>query len=228
MYFKDNGLKLKGFEEDKGIIEAYIVSFDNIDSDGDVIRKGAYSKSIRERGPKGANQIKHFKNHDLRQTPGTVKDLYEDSKGVVMVAQLAIKTEGVYETSIGRDTYAEYKNGQITEHSHGLDIILSEKTKDGFNEIIEAKLWEGSSLTAWGANSNTPVISMKGDSLLQYIHEIETRLKAGTLSDTVLNKLADLRDSMQIHLKEPGDHSFEPDQDGSKLLNILTRRFNQN
>jgi uncharacterized protein len=108
-------------------------------------------------------------------------------------------------TQLGRDTYEEYKAGAITEHSFGFDIIArDEKDK---RVIAEAKLWEVSSLSHWGANEQTPVIDIKSrESLLS---ELDTLLKLqkGNFTDEYLKKLEDKIESILKHLKsltEPG------------------------
>ena len=55
-----------------------------------------------------------------------------------------------------------YSEGIITEHSQGF-VTMKERFNDmeGFNEIQEVQLWEVSTLTGWGANSNTPVLGIK-------------------------------------------------------------------
>lgn len=59
-----NGMALKGFsakdaavvDESKRIIEVKFASFGNVDSDGDLLVKGCFAKSIQERGPGGCHQ----------------------------------------------------------------------------------------------------------------------------------------------------------------------------
>lgn len=199
---KDVDLSVKGIESKKGIVEAYIAAFDNVDSDGDVIRKGAYLKTIKERGPSGENRVKHLKNHDTRQAPGRVLELYEDSKGLVMVSQLSKST-------LGRDTLIEYEEGIITEHSHGLEAVQANKIDGGTVEITEIKLWEGSTLTAWGANPMTPTIGVK--SFEDIFKDMERLLRKGRFSDEYFERLIKFIENH--HSLEPQQHSKEPEAD---------------
>jgi hypothetical protein len=56
--------------------------------------------------------------------------------------------------------------------------MKEQKGKDG-NELLEVKLWEWSSLTAWGANQYTPIVSLtKGLTQEEQTDKISTRIKA--------------------------------------------------
>lgn len=207
---KDVGLDIKGIESTKGVVEVYIAAFNNEDSDGDVIRPGSYLKTIKERGPSGQNRVKHLKNHDTRLAPGRVMELYEDSKGLVMVSQLSKST-------LGRDTLIEYEEGIITEHSHGLEAIQSNKMEGGLREITEVKLWEGSTLTAWGANPMTPTIGIK--SAEDILTELERLFKDGKFTDEYFKRLERFYNDVKTHHStEPQPHSGEPDAVSAKSI----------
>ena len=101
--------------DEKGIVTFYFNAFDNVDSDNDMSRKGAFIKTMSDQ--KG--RVKHFKNHNIYQTPGVIKELGEDSRGAWARSAL------IMSTTLGRETYEEYKAGAITEHSFGYDVIKS-------------------------------------------------------------------------------------------------------
>lgn len=164
---KDSSLicGIKDIDGKKGIVSGYFAAFDNVDSDGDVIRKGAFTKTIIENGP-GSTQprIKHLQNHRTDQPLGKITSLSEDTKGLVYESQVGTHT-------LGSDFVKMVESGLITEHSIGYRTIKRNQLQDyegymknpgkGWYELTELKLWEGSSLTAWGANSNTPLTGMK-------------------------------------------------------------------
>ena len=50
--------------------------------------------------------------------------------------------------------------------------------KAGWFEITEVKLWEGSSLTGWGANENTPITGMKSADINQQLDRMLKRCNA--------------------------------------------------
>lgn len=167
--FKSCGLELKDVDTTKGIVSFYFSAFGNKDSDGDIMEKGAFKKTISE----NASRIKHFKNHDPHIAVGKILELHEDEKGAFAVSQMSKST-------IGKDTLIEYQEGIITEHSHGFQTIRdSYSNEKEANIISEVRLWEVSSLTAWGANSNTPTTGIKNikdiDKLFKSLEQILTK-----------------------------------------------------
>ena len=62
------------FDEKNGIVKGYGSYFDNKDSDQDIIRKGAYQKTIQENG----SRVKYLYQHDMMQPIGKMDELYED------------------------------------------------------------------------------------------------------------------------------------------------------
>lgn len=149
----------------QGLVTGYFSKFNNVDSDGDIIRPGAFTKTIRENGPQSSlPRIKHLMNHDPSLPLGVLKSLTEDSYGLLYESQIG-SHEG------GEDFIKMVESGLITEHSIGFKIIKRNQIQSyenylknpsaGQYEITEIKLFEGSSLTAWGANPLTPITSLK-------------------------------------------------------------------
>lgn len=159
---KTVSIKVTDLDEGSRQVKGYFSSFDTLDSDRDVIRKGAFSKSINERGPQssGNRKIAHLRNHDWEQQIGRLDELGEDSKGLYFVSTLG-------RSSKGEDAFRDYQDGILIEHSIGFNYIPSKMQEvkesplheQGHWEINEVKLWEGSGVT-FGANSLTPVIDV--------------------------------------------------------------------
>jgi hypothetical protein len=84
---------------------------------------------------------------------GKILELKEDAKGLYYESQVGTH-------NLGRDFLKMVESGLITEHSIGFKVIKEDKKSDA-NYMTELKLWEGSSLTAWGANSETPITGLK-------------------------------------------------------------------
>jgi uncharacterized protein len=157
---------IKDVDGKKGVVSGYFASFDNVDSDGDIIKKGAFAKSIMEWGP-GSSQprIKHLQNHNVSQPLGKLTNLSEDTKGLLYDSQIGSHT-------LGQDFIKMVDSGLITEHSIGYQTMKQNQIQDyadymknpaaGMYELTDLKLWEGSSLTAWGSNQRTPLTSLKG------------------------------------------------------------------
>lgn len=156
-----------------GIVTGYFSRFNNVDSDGDIIRPGAFTKTIKEQGPESSlPRIKHLLNHDPSQPLGKLTKLYEDGTGLAYESQV-----GSHE--LGEDFIKMIESGLITEHSIGFKIVKRNQIQSYENylknpqlgqfEITEVKLFEGSSLTAWGANPLTPITSLKSETEIEKI-----------------------------------------------------------
>lgn len=183
---------VKDVDAKQGIIKAYFAVFGNVDSDNDIIEPGAFAKSIRERGPQGTNRIKHLKFHDTRLAPGVPTELGEDEFGGWFISQLAKNSQGEFST-LAKDTLIEYEAGVITEHSHGFEVLQHDIDEAGINHIKESRLWEVSTLAAWGANSQTSTQFIKSlkseEEFIKALNGITDRMKIGAFSDNYFEKL---------------------------------------
>ncbi len=161
-----NNAIIQDLDTKKGIVTGYFSSFDSIDADGDIIRKGAYTKTIAE----NFSRIKHLYNHNTTQPLGVLKTLVEDSKGLYYESKIGTH-------SLGVDFIKMVESGLITEHSVGFQTVKRQKQKD-YTEIKEVKLYEGSSLSFLGANGNTPILGVKSFNNVSEIETIIERSKA--------------------------------------------------
>ena len=181
----------------QGIVTGYFSKFNNVDGDGDIIRPGAFAKTIKEQGPQSSlPRIKHLLNHDPSQPLGVLKSLTEDAYGLAYESQI-----GSHE--LGEDFIKMVESGLITEHSIGFKIIKRNQIQSyenyvknpagGQYEITEVKLYEGSSLTAWGANPLTPITSLKSmndlDLLVAKHEAIEKFCRNSSATDDTIQML---------------------------------------
>ena len=161
-------------DEKNGIVKGYGSYFDNMDSDKDIIRKGAYLKTIQENG----QRVKYLYQHDMMQPIGKMKELYEDDKGLVFVAE-------VPKTSLGNDVMELMKAGGITENSVGI-LPIRKENKEGYREINEVKLYEISAVTL-AANDQAKILDVKGSKNLESLYKrydnIAKLLRKGEISD---------------------------------------------
>ena len=130
----------------------------NVDLDNDIIVAEAFTKTIKERGPKGKNMIWSLVDHkaDMAHTLGKPKELY--IKGDMLVA-----VTDLIETECGEDAIKLYEAGLINQHSIGFSTLKSDvNQKTGVRTITELKLYEGSAVL-WGANPETPTLGFKGE-----------------------------------------------------------------
>jgi len=161
-YQTKGAAEIKDISSDKRQVAVYLAKFDNIDSDNDMIKKGAFTKSIQERGPDSPSnrKIAFLRWHDWEKPIGKFLTLQEDDFGLFAVSQLG--------TSVGgNDAWNDYNDGIIREHSIGFQYIQDKMRwiddanapAQGYWMISELKLYEGSAVT-FGANSETNVIDV--------------------------------------------------------------------
>lgn len=186
---KTANIAFKDIDSKQGIVVGYFSAFGNEDSDGDIIPSGAFTKTIKEKGPKSAQpRIKHFMDHNSTKVPAVIKELEQDNVGLRYESKAGRDTEG-------RDWLLKCEDGIITEHSIGFETVKSEKQKDGANVITEIALWEGSSLHAWGSNYRTPIVGVKAfkqfkyDELSSRFDLLEKAIRNGKYSDETFVKL---------------------------------------
>ena len=150
--YKDFTGSVKDVDVSKRIVTGYLSAFNNKDFDGDIMEKGAFSKTIAER----KDNIFFLNQHNWKQPHGRFNVLQEDEKGLYFESTPFIK--GV---SYSDDVLKLYEAEVIKEHSIGFVTV-----KDDYNEdektryIKEVKLYEGSNVTM-GANNMTPFTGMK-------------------------------------------------------------------
>lgn len=180
---------------DDAIVEGYLSSFNNIDSHGDMMMKGCYTKSLQEHGVNSTSnrKIAHLAYHDTTRPIGSFIELKEDDFGLYFVSKLGKHQDG-------KDFYELYKSGIIREHSVGFNYIQDKIIKkidnqgNSYNAISEVKLWEGSAVV-FGSNSETPnLTAMKSEEVKDYLDKLNERmevfikaLKDNNLSDKYNN-----------------------------------------
>ncbi|SDY97708.1 HK97 family phage prohead protease [Hymenobacter psychrophilus] len=196
-------LLLKDIDPKGRTVQFYGSAFGNVDSDGDVVVKGAFAKTILEAGPLGAKRIKHLRQHQTQQLIGRFTELKEDEKGLLCTSILADSTEG-------NDALALYEL-DLFEHSIGYGVIKQQYDQGtGINTLTELRLREVSSVT-WGANGDTPLVGIKCDTKAgfeQSLARLEDReaklvkaLRHGTISDNLGHQLADELEALQTAYK---------------------------
>jgi HK97 family phage prohead protease len=209
-------IQFKDVDGKKGIVTGYFAHFDSVDSDGDVIKKGAFIKTIQEYGPNARKpRIKHLLNHDSWQPLGRIVELKEDNYGLYYESQLGTHALGTdFVKMVESELITEHSIGYRTQKFNQLKPWSEWKEGEAMRELTEIKLWEGSSLTAWGANPNTPLTGMKAKVKVEKLGKrIETMIKFmrdGTVTDETFDQLEISLKQLQqafIDLSKP-----EPDE----------------
>jgi HK97 family phage prohead protease len=179
LYNFKSGLEIKDVDSASRKVALYLSVFDVIDSDFDIIRKGAFKKSLQERGVGSTSnrKIQYLRFHDWTKQIGKFVELAEDEKGLYAVGELGRST-------LGEDALKDYEDGIIREHSIGfkyvkdkVKFIEDESTPiGGFYDVSEVMLFEGSAVT-FGANEYTNVVGMKSENKKAEIDVISLELE---------------------------------------------------
>lgn len=182
--FKNYEASIKDLDVKQGIVTGYFSRFGNVDWDIDVMMPGCYAKSIAERGPKSLKpEIGYLWQHDSYKPLGKLIDLREDAYGLFFEAKIT-------DTTYGIDALKLYRDGVINQHSVGFQTIQSEE-KQGYREIKEVRLWEGSAVT-WGSNPDTPFTGFKSYTKQEATARVELlidRMNKGDYSDDTFKNL---------------------------------------
>ena len=141
--------ELKDIDDNLGIVSGYGSIFGNLDSDNDIIEKGAYKRTIKNNG----KRVKYIYNHQIDKPIGKMKELYEDEKGLGFVAE-------VPKTTFGKEVLELMKYGVIDENSVGIMPIKKDTDDDGIRRIKEVKLYEISAVTL-AANDQAKILEVK-------------------------------------------------------------------
>jgi len=150
-------------EGDEYVFEGYAVTWDSIDSYDTTFKRGAFKKTIDERG----TRIKVLWNHNTDEPIGKIVEIREDDKGLFVRGKL---TEGV---SKADDVFKNLKAGVIDTLSFGFTPLQDRKVKgSSTKEYAEVKLYEVSPVT-FEANA-TAVITDVREAAQKILDQVKT------------------------------------------------------
>ncbi|MCR5044642.1 MAG: HK97 family phage prohead protease [Bacteroidaceae bacterium] len=139
--------------DEKGIVTVAVNGIGVKDSQGDISMPGSFDKTLTEH----IHKMRWFLNHKTDQLLGVPLSGKEENGNLVMVGKINL------EKQMGRDVLADYKlyaeNGRTLEHSIGVSAVKRDEADK--SKVLEWKMWEYSTLTAWGANPQTFLVNIK-------------------------------------------------------------------
>jgi HK97 family phage prohead protease len=145
-------IKTKSNEVEGRTVVVAVNAFGNMDSQGDISVKGSFTKTIDE----NFKRVKHFLNHDYDKLIGCPIEAREEGGHLVVKSELA-------NTQLANDVLEFYKlyqkNGLTLEHSIGVEAM--QRDQQDRRKVLQWKWWEFSTLFSWGANEDTPLLSIK-------------------------------------------------------------------
>jgi HK97 family phage prohead protease len=222
MIFKASPMgEIADIDEKMGIVKGYGSYFGNKDSDNDVIAKGAYQKTIKENG----DRVRYLYQHDMGQPIGKMKELFEDDKGLMFVAEIP-------KTTLGMDVLELIKGGVITENSVGI-LPLQKQMKDDYREITEVKLYEISAVTL-AANDQAKILDVKGNVDYQKLYKrfdsLAKIIRKGNVSDemgyAIESEILKLK-SLFIDFTKPiqKEITLPKEEDQADVFSYLSNKF---
>ncbi|MGO4439636.1 HK97 family phage prohead protease [Rhizobium sp. RAF56] len=131
-------LELRGLRRD-GSFSGYASVFGAVDLGKDTIERGAFRKSLAERGAEG---VRMLFQHDPSEPIGAWTTIREDQRGLYVEGVLA---DGV---ARAREVHQLLKNAALDGLSIGFRTVRARTdAKSGVRRILEADLWEISVVT---------------------------------------------------------------------------------
>lgn len=173
MDYKSLTLEVKETSQDSMEFEGYASTFD-IDLGGDMIIKGAYEKTLRERSGK----VKVLWQHDMSTPIGKPMMMREDDQGLYIKAKLS-------DTQAGRDAMTLLRDGVIDSMSIGYSVTDSDYKDDGIRLIKELNLYEFS-LVSMPMNEKAVITAVKNLD----VREVERVLREAGLSRSQAKAIA--------------------------------------
>lgn len=212
--FSDSDMK-------QGIVSGYFAMFGNKDLDGDIIERGAFTKTINERGPKGKQLIKYLLDHDKNKVVAKINELYEDEKGLRYVAKIGTH-------AAGQDFQKMIESELINQHSFGFRTIkeyYDEQSKA--NRIKEVLMLEGSAVQFLGANPETTFIDLKSmEDALELFSKLEKFVKTSDATDQTLIQLEQKLKSLSDHIAGMTTKNDKEADITNQLLAIINKSTN--
>lgn len=155
MQTKDFALEVKNLTED-GTFEGYGSVFGNLDSYGERVMPGAFSKSLAKHAKDKTFPLMLWQ-HNPDYPIGVWEELAEDKKGLFGRGRLL---RGVQKAD---EAHIIMRNGAIRGLSIGYSVVKSEP--DGNNRnLLELDLWEISPVT-FAANDKARITAVKSDNM---------------------------------------------------------------
>lgn len=143
--------------KESGEFSGYASVFDKIDWYGDVVRRGAFTRTIAE-WKKKDRLPPILWQHNAQMPIGPHLDMYEDEKGLFVRGQLLVN-----EIEKAREAHALLKARVISGMSIGFDVAEDGMDYDGKTNVwnlTDLDLWENS-LVTFPANEDAQVEEVK-------------------------------------------------------------------
>jgi HK97 family phage prohead protease len=211
----------KDADTKQGIVTGYFSIFGNRDLDNDVIERGAFAKTIQERGPLGKGLIKYLLDHDKYKAVAKINTLVEDEKGLYYEAKIGTH-------SLGQDFLKMVESDLINQMSFGFKTIKEQYDQQSkANRIKEVMMFEGSAIQFLGANPETTQIGLKSfEDAFQMIAKLEKFIRTTDCTDETIKELEIKLKSLQEIIKPEISTLNDDEADKAKIIDLIKKSFN--
>jgi HK97 family phage prohead protease len=168
MKYLNRPLEIKAVNQD-GLFSGYASVFEEIDSYRDIVKRGAFEKTLAESATK-KRAVPILWQHDAMAPIGVYTDLKEDERGLYVEGQLNLDVQQ------GREALSLLKQGALSGISIGYSSVRYETdSKSGIRRLFEVKLYEASLVTFPACDSArvTDVKTILADGNLPSLPEFE-------------------------------------------------------
>lgn len=146
------------YNSESRTISGYAAIFGNKDKSGDILLKGCFAKSIRDRGPESSanDKIIFLWMHDMSEPLGLPTILREDEKGLYFEARID-------EIELGDRAIKQLESGTLNQFSIGYEYVWENCEWDYEKDALvvrEVKLYE-ISVVSIGCNGETEYLGLK-------------------------------------------------------------------
>lgn len=173
-------------DEGNGQITGYASVWDVVDAQGDIVRRGAFTKTIQERvsARKVPLMVRHFAHGgDTTEAIGEIAEAIEDDVGLFIVADL-------YGAVVAQETRAKIKaSPNIYGMSIGYEVVQAKAIADTKGEmttgkeLTEVKLYEvtitavpANEMTSASAKTDGPTPAVEIEGIKGRIEALEARI----------------------------------------------------
>lgn len=199
--------EFKADASSEGAIKGYGAFYGNVDSDRDVVHKGAFSEAGKNRS------VKMLYQHRQDKLIGVWDIVSEDEKGLIVEGNINTKT------SAGRDAYELAKSGALTDLSVGFITKEREFDEKGVRHIKKADLMEVS-LVTFPANEKANIMSVKSSDI-QSERDFESAMREIGYSNKEAKHLANFGFKSLMYKKETGEFKKAEELNYNDLASIL-------
>lgn len=155
MAISPKGKLVVNYQEDldNRIINGYLAVWGTVNDYGEMVVRGAFAKSIQERGPASNSNYKitFLWMHDCTDPLAVFAELEEDDYG------LRFRTLPLDDVSNADRAIKQIRSGTLNQFSYGFNYVWDKTEYDYENDVLilkEVELWEGSVVTI-GADTET-------------------------------------------------------------------------